>query len=198
MDAALRLISRGGPRALSVEGVAREAGVSKTVVYSAFGSLDRLAVALIDREEKRALGSLTAATPTIRSNADPGEALLEWATAMASVVTKDPVVWRLMLIPPAGMPEIVLARIQRGRELAIGQVTAVLESLVDSDAEWDLDLAARSITAAAEAQAQLMLTSPKDYPPERIARFVAALLKAIQPLAAPAQSSVDRRRAIRG
>ncbi len=181
LDAALRLIGEGGPRAFSIEGVAREAGVSKTVVYNAFGTLDRMALALLDREEKRGLAALADAAPSLGGDEDPSVVFLEWAVALAETVNRDSVSWKLMLMPPAGVPDVVIARIQRGRDLAIAQMTSVLSLLLPPGTGLDADLAARSIVAAAEEHGRLMLSRPADYSPERIKAFVAALLRLIRP-----------------
>lgn len=176
LDAALRLIARGGPHALSIEGVAREAGVSKTVVYNSFSSLSELVGALLDREEKRALEALVAAVPQVDSEADAEDTFRQWASALASAVNADPVAWRLILSPPAGTPHRILGRIRRGRERVVEQAEGLLKSVAGNRSELDLELAARSIAAAAEELARLMLRDPGSYPEDRIADFAAMTL----------------------
>src|SRR3954453_15995492 len=63
LDAALRLIDAEGFASASVEGVAREAGLAKTVVYDTFGNREELLTALLARERERALASLATAMP---------------------------------------------------------------------------------------------------------------------------------------
>ncbi|HWI06822.1 MAG TPA: helix-turn-helix domain-containing protein, partial [Solirubrobacteraceae bacterium] len=63
LDAALRLITNVGYGALTMEAVAREAGLSKPVVYNAFPGRTALLSALLAREEGRALGALAEAMP---------------------------------------------------------------------------------------------------------------------------------------
>jgi AcrR family transcriptional regulator len=179
LDAARRLLDEGGARSLSVEGVAAEAGVSKTVVYSAFGDLDQLVLALVEREEAHALAGLAEAAPDLTGDEDPVETLLAWAAALAETVAAEPERWRLMLIPPPGTPAAVLKRIQRGRDLVVEQLVRVLSSLAPPEEDWDVELAARSIAAAAEEQGRLMARNPADYPPERIVRFLSAVLREI-------------------
>jgi AcrR family transcriptional regulator len=178
LDAARRLLGEGGRRALSIEGVASEAGVSKTVVYNAFDDLDQLMLALVEREERLALAGLAEAAPDLTGNEDPVETLLAWADALARTVAAEPERWRLMLFPPPGTPAAILKRIQRGRDLVVDQLVSALESLAPAGEDWDIELAARSIAAAAEEQARLMAREPDDYPPERIVGFVEALLRA--------------------
>jgi AcrR family transcriptional regulator len=179
LDAARRLLGEGGRRALSIEGVAAEAGVSKTVVYSAYGDLDQLVLALVEREERYALASLAEAAPDLTGEEDPVETLLAWAEALAMAVSTEPERWRLMLFPPPGTPGAVLKRIERGRSLVVDQLVGVLRSLTPPGEDWDVELAARSIAAAAEEQARLMVRSPGDYPPERIVLFLTTTLRTI-------------------
>ena len=178
LDAARRLLGEGGRRALSIEGVASEAGVSKTVVYNAFDDLDQLVLALVEREERHALAGLAEAAPDLTGDEDPVETLLAWADALARTVAAEPERWRLMLFPPPGTPAAILKRIQRGRDLVVDQLVSALGSLAPAGEDWDIELAARSIAAAAEEQARLMAREPDDYPPERIVGFVEALLRA--------------------
>jgi AcrR family transcriptional regulator len=179
LDAAARLLREGGRRALSIEGVAAEAGVSKTVVYAAFDDLEQLVLGLVEREERHALALLAEAAPELRGDEDPIETLLAWADALSRAVTAEPERWQLLLFPPPGTPGAVLKRIERGRELVVDQLVAVLGSLVPPDQDWDVELAARAIASAAEQHARLMVRDPDRYPPERITKFVASLLRAI-------------------
>ena len=84
LDAGRRLLSEGGAHSLTIEGVAAEAGVSKTVVYNAFDDLDGLVLALVEREERHALAALAEAAPDLSGDEDPVETLLAWADALAT------------------------------------------------------------------------------------------------------------------
>lgn len=179
LDAALALLSARGYSALSIEGIARQAGVSKTVVYDAFGSLGRLLNALLEREERGALASLAEAAPTVFARSDPKHAVVAWAMSLAHAVTSNPVTWRLMLIPPDGTPEEVRERVQRGRDIALDQARTLVGGLLDgrSDlADVDRELAARALLAIAEDGARLLLRNPEEFTPERMANFAGELL----------------------
>jgi AcrR family transcriptional regulator len=182
LDAALSLLSTRGYSALSVEGIAREAGVSKTVVYDAFGSLGRLLNALLAREERRALNSLAEAAAALPAGSGPTQAVIAWAMSLAQAVTGDPVTWRLMLIPPEGTPELVRERVQRGRDIALDQARALVGAVFDGRPELaglDPELAARALLATAEDGARLLVENPEEFTPARLANFAAALLTAL-------------------
>jgi AcrR family transcriptional regulator len=177
LDAALRLISEHGYAALSVEAIAREAGVSKTVVYDAHGGLDPLLLALLEREERLALRSLAEAAPAVGDGADAAPAITAWARTLAAAVAGNPVTWRLMLIPPAGTPEVVRERVQRGRDLVLDQARALVgAAAAGRRAEVDMELAARAVVAVAEEFAKLLLEEPGVFTPQRLAAFAATIL----------------------
>ncbi|NHA01077.1 TetR family transcriptional regulator [Nocardioides sp. W3-2-3] len=56
LDAALRIIDRDGYDRVSIDAVAKEAGVTRPVVYGAYDGLGPLLMALLERQQKRALG----------------------------------------------------------------------------------------------------------------------------------------------
>ena len=53
LDAALEVLAEEGFDALTVEAVARRAGLTRPVIYDQFGDLDGLLLALVDRESLR-------------------------------------------------------------------------------------------------------------------------------------------------
>ena len=63
LDATLGVIDAGGYGAVSMEAIARAAGVTKPVVYDVFGDLGALLAALLEREEERAFAQLGEAIP---------------------------------------------------------------------------------------------------------------------------------------
>src|ERR671939_1072978 len=63
IDAALSVIVEQGYGGVSIEAVARRAGVTRPVVYDHFPNLARLLHALVEREERYSLGELDAVVP---------------------------------------------------------------------------------------------------------------------------------------
>src|SRR5947207_15692724 len=89
LDAALRVTDRDGFGALTVEGVARDADLAKTVVYDTFGSREELLRALLEREQERALGSLAAAMPEPPLAEDPRRVLTESLVTLLTAVREQ-------------------------------------------------------------------------------------------------------------
>src|ERR1700749_5293019 len=63
IDAALNVIVEQGYEGVSIESIARMAGVTRPVIYDHFSNLGRLLQALIEREEAYALSQLDDVVP---------------------------------------------------------------------------------------------------------------------------------------
>src|SRR5579885_3551908 len=78
IDAALEVILAHGYGGVSIEAVARTAGVTRPVVYDHFPDLPRLLHALVEREERYSLEQLEKVVPAIAGDAaahEPAELL---------------------------------------------------------------------------------------------------------------------------
>ena len=64
IDAALNVIVEQGYEGVSIESIARTAGVTRPVIYDHFSNLGRLLQALIEREEAYALAQLEEVVPS--------------------------------------------------------------------------------------------------------------------------------------
>lgn len=181
LDATLQLIAEHGFGGVSMEAVAREAEIAKTVVYDAFGNQPELLKALFEREQERVLSAIAAALPTPPLTGDPTEILAGSITTALEEVRRYPDTWRLILLPAYGTPPALHDEITRHRERLVRQV--------ESMAAWGLaqlglghldpELTAHAIIAGAEDAARLTLTHPRRFPPERIANYVNDLLTAV-------------------
>jgi AcrR family transcriptional regulator len=182
LDAALRLITAHGYSAVTMEAIAREAGIAKPVVYNAYPALGDLLRALLEREERRGLEALAGAMPPQPADADPTARLLHWLRSLAHAIAESPGPWRLMLIPPDETPAVVRERVQAGRDLALAQARSVVDTLLAQPASPRLDpeLAAQSLLAAAEHAAKLLIKDPVEFPPERLVEFAADVLRALR------------------
>lgn len=182
LDVTLGLIRARGMQGLSVDAVARAAGVTRPLVYTVFGDLDALLDALGDREERQALADVAAAVPVLPDAADPDEVLVRGVGLFLAAVRAEPDRWHLILLPPDGMPARMAARIERNRSA----VLAALEELVvwgvrrRGGPAVDPELLARTILTLAQDAARLVLEDPGAHPTERVTGFVRAVLGAIE------------------
>jgi AcrR family transcriptional regulator len=184
LDAALAIALQRGFHAVTVDGVAKEVGVTCPVVYGAFADRGELLMALADRSEARALTQLAAVFPSIPDgDADPDELLVAGISAYLSAIRDDPATWRVILLPPEGAPEEMRVRVRAHRATMLGQLSALTDwglAHRSGPAGLDADLFARSVFTLAEGAARLMLTDPEHYPVERLVGFTRTVLSGLR------------------
>ena len=187
LDAALALALEMGFHAVTIDGIARTAGVTRPVVYGLFEDRTALLTALIDRAERRALAQLAPAFPEVPAegaDVDPDGLLLSGITAYLSAVAADPATWRVILLPPEGAPLELQNRITGQRRLLLGQLRALCDWGIKhrgGPAELDADLFARAVFTLAEGAARLILVDPDRWPVERFTEFTRVALAALHP-----------------
>ena len=93
LDAAVDAIRRHGPQ-VSMEDLARAAGVTKPILYRHFGHRDGLTAALATRFADGLQQTLVAA---MGSGTDPRETLVKTIDAYLSFVERDPEVYRFLV-----------------------------------------------------------------------------------------------------
>lgn len=178
LDAALEIIVEDGYAAASMEAIARCVDIAKPVVYNAFGDRQKLLMALLERQEERAFAALAAAMPPRTTDSSPEEALISWAATLATSIHEQPTVWRLMLLPADGTPQIVRAHVDEGRQFALSQLRGVLAEYLGTT-ELDTEVAAVAVLAMAEGLAAKLITEPVAYPPARVVDFARGALRLI-------------------
>ena len=124
LDVTRTIVAERGFHAVSIEAVAREAGITRPVVYGHFTDLAGLLEALVDQESERALGQLAAVLPHDLAAGDPRELLLGALRGYLEAVQAEPVTWRLVLMPPEGAPAILRDRIAHGRAAVVDAARA--------------------------------------------------------------------------
>jgi AcrR family transcriptional regulator len=177
LDVTRSIVSERGFHAVSIEAVAREAGITRPVVYGHFTDLAGLLEALVDQESERALGQLAAVLPHDLAAGDPRELLLGALRGYLEAVQAEPVTWRLVLMPPEGAPAILRDRIAHGRAAVVMQLAqAMSPGLGVGRKSPDPELTARTLSALADEAARLLLTDAERYPPERLIAHAGWLL----------------------
>jgi AcrR family transcriptional regulator len=181
LDAALRLITRDGYVAATMQGISREICLTKPCVYAAYPSREPLLLALLDREEHRSLAALAAVLPALTDAADFDDALLATVTHLLTAVAANPRSWRLLLLPDHGTPPVVGEHIRDTRQRVLATLRAFLEwgrdqrpGLVDVD----LEIMAQSLLACIEHAAHMVLTDPTAFTPQRYRDFTRTMLAA--------------------
>jgi len=179
LDVTRSIVARDGFHAVSIEAVAREAGITRPVVYGHFTDLPGLLEALVDQESERALGQLADVLPRDLAAGDPRELLLGALRGYLAAVEAEPVTWRLVLMPPEGAPPVLRDRIAQGRAAVVDQLAQAISPGLGAGRESpDPELTARTLSALADEAARLLLTDPGRYPADRLLTHAGWLLEA--------------------
>jgi AcrR family transcriptional regulator len=172
LDVTKEIVGEHGLHTVSIDRVAREAGVSRPIIYEHFNDLGGLLNALLDREGNRALAQLATFMPTAAGEGtELLDVLLAALTGYLEAVRSDPITWQLMLMPPEGAPEFLRERVEQARAAVVAQLAALVEQAFEP---WggqrtpDAELTAYSMSTLADTWARLLLTDPDRFDLERI------------------------------
>lgn len=171
LDVALDVVVTEGFYAATIDRVARDAGVTRTLIYSQFGDLPGLVSALVDRETGRAMEGLIEALAPMPADLDfveIGESLLH---AMVGAVQRAPRSWAILLNPPEGGPPELHERIAAGRALARVHVQQLLTERLPAEVA-DPELAAHLHQLLGEELVRLHVRDPERYPLDRMVRQI--------------------------
>jgi AcrR family transcriptional regulator len=169
LDVTNELVAERGFAGVSIQAVARRAGISRPIVYEHFGDLPGLLEALVEREMGRALTQISETELGDLSEGDSTELLLESLRTYLGAVEQHPSTWRLVLMPPEGSPELLRRSIARGRAAVLAKLALALRPVSPPGSETpDPELTARTLSAIADEYARLLLTEPRRFPRERL------------------------------
>jgi AcrR family transcriptional regulator len=182
LDVTKQIVAERGFHAVSIEAVAREAGITRPIVYGHFSDLQGLLEALVEREGARALAQLATVLPGDLAGGDPRDTLLTALRGYLEAVRADPTTWRLVLMPPEGAPAVLHDQIARGRTAVVEHLAqAVGPGLGPGRESPDPELFARTLSAISDEFARLLLTDPERYPVERIVALARWLMDELAP-----------------
>lgn len=159
-----------GFHAISLEAVARRAGITRAVIYQHFDDLQALLEAVVRRESARALEQVGQSALDVLSADNARELLVESLASYLRVVRDHPTTWRLVLMPPEGAPESLRRSIAQGRAAVLARLTRAVQPALSVGEGNDAELTARVLTAISDQYARLVLTDPARYQPERLLR----------------------------
>jgi AcrR family transcriptional regulator len=180
IDAALTVILEQGYEGVSIEAVARTAGVTRPVVYDHYPNLAQLLQALIEREERYALAQLDEVVPDDPGERDLAELLASGVRQFLIAVASRPATWRIILLPLEGTPAIVRHNVETHRARTLERLERLVRWAMDRAAaprELDVELTARAIRGLAEEAGRAVLTDPERYSPDRYERFVQSMTR---------------------
>lgn len=180
LDAALAIIVREGYAGISIDAIAKQAGVTRPVVYGAFDDLGDLLGSLLDRQQLRAVTQLAEVLPESLPDGDPDAFLLATVHALIDRVLADPDTWRPILVAGDSTPAVVRDRIDGDRQRIRRQIADLLAVGIERRGGPDLDVEVASYAAIAvlESFGRLLLEGRLEG--ERMVGFAAALLRGLR------------------
>jgi AcrR family transcriptional regulator len=184
IDAALGVILQQGYSGVSIEAIARAAGVTRPVVYDHFPNLGQLLQTLIAREEHYALEQLREIVPEDPGAFEPIELLIAGIRRFLDAVSSRPATWRIILLPPEGNPAIVRQLVETNRAHTLEQIEDLVRRTMtrpEVPDDLDVELTARTIRNLAEEAGRMVLINPDRYSAERYERFTARTLNLLWP-----------------
>jgi AcrR family transcriptional regulator len=182
IDAALSVIIEQGYEGVSIEAIARVAGVTRPVIYDHFSNLGRLLQALIEREEAYALAQLAEVVPATPREGDPPEQFAAGVRRFLDAVASRPNTWRVILLPPEGTPVIVREHVETNRAQVLARLTRFVAWAAERAgirADLDIEICARAILRLSEEAGRMVLTDPERFSPERYERFARTVTELI-------------------
>lgn len=184
LDAALSVVLEQGYGGVSIEAIARAAGVTRPVVYDHFPNLGRLLHAVIEREERYSLEQLEQVVPGDLGERDPVEVLAGSVKRFLDAVVARPATWHLILLPLEGTPAIAREHVEINRARVLSRIEQLVRWAMqrgELPRDLDVELAARAINELGEQAGRMVLTDPDRYPPERYEQFVHSVMRLLWP-----------------
>lgn len=181
LDSVLTIIVREGIHKVSMDAVAKEAGVTRPVVYGQFADTNALLRASLDREEKAVLEQLAEILPS-PGRGDPDVQALTFVEGFVRAVLAEPNRWRAVLTLVDSSTPTFRRRLERGRRALIGIFEDVLrQSIAKTDPSIDVELLARALYALILDAGRTALSEPGQFPPERISTFARTIIQRFIP-----------------
>lgn len=184
LDATLRVVARDGYAGLTMEVIAKEAGVTRTPLYAIFGDLDTLLRAAADEGEARARAAIPEELLIDLGKARPDDVLTAAARLFLEAVRSDPLTWRVLLLPASGTPKTVRVRYERNRKEVVDRVEQLVRwglARVGPPEGADPHVIARMIVAVGEDLGRMVLAEPDRWPPDRIAAAIGDVVALLPP-----------------
>ncbi len=178
LDATKAIVAERGFHAVSIEAVAREAGITRPIVYGHFRDLPGLLEALVERETARALAQLQHRRAR-RARRRPARAAARQPAHLPRGRARRPRHLAARADAARGRaadpPRPDRAGPRRGRSSSSRAPSA--RGLESPDPE----LFAHTLSAISDEGARLLLTDPERYPVERIVSFAGWLMRELAP-----------------
>ncbi|MFI8974373.1 TetR/AcrR family transcriptional regulator [Nocardia asteroides] len=182
LDAARAVAGRDGLAELTMQAVAKEAGVAKPVLYAIYPTAPQLLDALLRREHTRGITQVLEALPADFDDSDPDVEFEEAVIAFLTAVQDDPVRWRLILVPADGAPASYRGLLADAREKVVARCAQLLETGIarrGGPKDVDVELTSRVMLGFIESLGRLVLSNPELASPQALRPTARALTRTL-------------------
>jgi AcrR family transcriptional regulator len=166
LDITHAIVDAEGFHAATLNRVASEAGVTRTVVYQQFGDLAGLFIALVDREAARAGAQFAEAIAAAQQPSEEDGAFGHAFAGVLRAADAHPATWRLFLFPPQGAPPELHERLAQAQVIVRRYFIGVLLSI--NPEIPDPEYTARILNAAGDELLRMRLSDPDAATHERL------------------------------
>ncbi len=178
LDLVLEIVDTDGVGGVSMDAVARRAGVSRPVVYSHFTDTNHMLRSSLDREEQRALAQIADALPR-QGGGDDAAAFHRLFDSYLRAVAEAPARWRaIFMIASVGTPTF-RKRVARIRARMVQWFEAALRQSGAAGRNADPELLAHHLVAVLWESGRLLLVSPRDFTHQRMLESLDTMFAAI-------------------
>jgi AcrR family transcriptional regulator len=122
LDATLELVGRFGERRITIDDIAKQAGLSRMTVFRRFGSKDAVISETYLRESRNAIRDLRSATD---DSPDAATALVDGYVCLVGICQASPVLTRLS----RDEPEAIVRLFRQGDSSGLDLVSSLLEAV---------------------------------------------------------------------
>lgn len=169
LDSTRALTIREGYASTTMQSIAREAGVTRPVVYEFYRDRTELLKDLLAREAQKVLALAGSVFPAAQAGEELSTTMAVTFTAFLRIAAMAPETWRLILLSPAGAPPEIREMISSVRAAVLGQIRAnVLALPAGAAPDFDAELLAFALLTGSEAGARLMLADPERFSLDRL------------------------------
>jgi AcrR family transcriptional regulator len=166
LDITHAIVDAEGFHAATLNRIATEAGVTRTVIYQQFGDLARLFIALVDREAARAGAQFAEAVAAAQGPSEEDGAFGHAFAGVLRAADAHPATWRLFLFPPQGAPPELHERLAQAQVVVRQYFVSVLLRI--NPKIPDPEYTARILNAAGDELLRLRLSDPDTATHERL------------------------------
>lgn len=178
LDAALKLAVGQGLRAVSMEAVAQELGVTKPVVYACFPSREALLEALLEREEQRLFAGVIAALPEGPDFRNPKALFDTGFRALLMTVAEHKESWRLVFM--AEPDPTIAGRYGEARRRVAAVVAQLmrpgLEQVGVQDIERKLPVLVELFMSIGDGAVRTLLQGGESWSPDALGSYIGRIV----------------------